>query len=57
MGCRNSKDAMESAQVQPGMGLVKKESFRPLEQEDRYRINKVLQYWFETDVGASSSSF
>jgi hypothetical protein len=39
------------------MSLIKKESFRPLEEEDRVRIKKVLDYWFCDEVQSSQSSF
>lgn len=53
MGCQNSKDTMDANNVNPGMGLLKKESFRQLDEEDRVRIKKVLDYWFFEDYGAS----
>jgi hypothetical protein len=35
MGCQNSKDTMDPKNVGPAMGLLKKESFRQLEEIDR----------------------
>lgn len=58
MGCQNSKDAIDSNSVNPGSGIVKKESFRALEEQDRIRIKQVLDYWFSvSDHTASQSSF
>ena len=37
MGCQNSKDTMDANATQ-ALGLLKKESFRPLEDQDRIRI-------------------
>ena len=46
------------AKVAPGMGLLKKESFRALEEQDRVRIKAVLDYWFQVhDMSSSQSSF
>ena len=56
MGCQNSTDASETnnkGQSTAGMGLLKKESFRPLNDEDRIRIKRVLDYWFDENYGNS----
>ena len=54
MGCQNSKDTMEANTVGAGMGLLKKESFRALEEQDKVRIKTVLDYWFQVHDMSSS---
>jgi hypothetical protein len=45
---------MEAITVGAGMGLLKKESFRALEEQDRVRIKQVLDYWFQVHDMSSS---
>ena len=44
MGCQNSKDSSDPDST--NNALRKKESYRPLIEEDKERIRKVLDYWF-----------
>ena len=37
------------------MGFLKKENFRPLDDEDKIRINKVLDYWYGENTPADES--
>ena len=46
---------MDANNVGPAIGKLQKESFRPLEEEDRQRIKKVLDYWFSEHYGTGAS--
>jgi hypothetical protein len=49
MGCQNSKESNDPQGKSVTGALLKKESFKPLVHQDRERIKKVLDYWFDLD--------
>jgi len=50
MGCQNSKDSSDPDSA--ANTLRKKESFRPLTDEDNERVKKILDYWFVENYDA-----
>jgi len=47
MGCQNSKESNDPQGKQSAGALLNKESFKPLIQNDKERIKKVLDYWYD----------
>ena len=58
MGCKNSREVSETDAIgaHHRKSLVPKESYKKLTEEDIYRIQQVLAYWFDENYARDTAS-